>query len=711
VKKLLCDLSSGKLTLQEVPIPSASTNHIVVQTTYSLISTGTERMLIDFGESTLVQKARSQPDKVKQVIEKAKSDGLLATVDAVRSKLNSQIPLGYCNAGVVVEVGEGVTDFIVGDRVVSNGSHSEFNVIPKTLASKIPPDVDDVEAVFCVPASVALNSVRLAKPDIGEKFVVIGCGLIGLLTIQILLANGCEVIALDFDEKKLDFAQSFGARILLVQPTFSYQDMLASCPDLYNVDGVIIAASSKSSSLISNAAQMSRKQGRVILSGVSGLDLVRDDFYEKEIKFQVSCSYGAGRYDPAYEAQGVDYPLGYVRWTVRRNFDAILLLMKMQRISCKKLATDKYSFDDVVSAFNSLKRQPSTISVLLYYAESNAQKETVTRPKIKPLSAHKFCHKSKIGVIGAGNYASRVLIPALVGCNAHLYGIASEQGVSASLVGKQYNFQRVYDSAEMMLTDPLVDTIFIATQHNSHALLASEALRNGKHVYVEKPLALTLEEVANIESCYEAQKMQRHFTVGFNRRFSPHSIRVKELIQATTAPVYFLVTVNAGLIDSKHWTRDKNLGGGRIIGEACHFIDLLRFLAGSAISEISSESIEPDHAQNDNARIGIKFQNGFCGDIIYTTNGSRSYPKERIEVFSGGRNLVIDNFKVTKGYGWKGISSFRTWGQKKGHSDCVKGFLNSLESDSGIIPFDEIIEVSRKVIEVSKQLSAGRSEI
>ena len=737
MKQLLQDLSKGDTNIIEAPAPAPSRGHLIINTTVSLISAGTERMLVEFGKGSYLQKARQQPEKVKMVLEKVRTDGLMTTIDAVRSKLGEPIPLGYSNVGVVAETGSGFKGFKPGDRVVSNGRHADIVRVPAKLCAKIPDNVGDETAVFTVVASIGLQGIRLAGPTLGESFVVTGPGLIGLLAVQMLRANGCRVMAVDFDEKKLDLARQFGAETC--NPGKGEDPVAAGVAFSQGrgVDGVIICAATKYSDPVTQAARMCRKRGRIILVGVTGLELNRADFYEKELTFQVSCSYGPGRYDPEYEEKGHDYPIGYVRWTEQRNFEAVLDLMAAGKLDVGPLISHRFRFEDAPKAYDLLSEGESVLGILLEYrkTEDRGQKTGVEsqglgRRTVKLDNEHEIApvprsHASRltpiVSFIGAGNYASRILIPAFKAAGAKLQTIVTSGGTSAAIHGKKAGFAYASTDVEAMLADEQVNTVAIATRHDSHAKFVVKALEAGKHVFVEKPLCLTLVELEEIQAIYNPSPTERAkgepylgkgvqqpnssaaqqlLMVGFNRRFSPHVQKIKELLTGVNGRKSFVMTVNAGAIPADHWTQDPEVGGGRIIGEACHFIDLLRFLAGSPIASHSRFAM--DSQNGDTVSIQLEFKDGSISTIHYFANGSKAFPKERLEVFAGGRVLQLDNFRVLRGYGWPGFKKMALWRQDKGQKACADAFLDAArDGKASPIPFEEIMEVSRVAIQVA----------
>jgi predicted dehydrogenase/threonine dehydrogenase-like Zn-dependent dehydrogenase len=665
-------------------------------------------MLVEFGKASYIQKARQQPDKVKMVLEKIGTDGLMATVDAVKSKLSQLLPLGYCNVGVVTEVGDSVPNFKIGDRVVSNGPHADLVKVSKNLCARIPDCVDDESASFVVVASIGLQGVRLAKPSLGEAFVVTGVGLIGLLTVQLLRAHGCRVLAIDFDESKLDLAKHFGAETC--NPGKGEDPIAAgmSFSRGNGVDGVIITASTKSNDPVTQAAKMSRKRGRIILVGVTGLELSRADFYEKELSFQVSCSYGPGRYDSSYEEKGQDYPLPFVRWTEQRNFEAVLDMLASGQLDVNPLITHRFNFEDANQAYQILTDGKSGLGILLKY---NSELSTRIQRRVQLQQSVSFNTSQPVmGFIGAGNYASRVLIPAFKAAGAQLHTLATSGGISSVIHGQKAGFVEASTDAEALLRNSAINTVAIVTRHDSHATFVSKALGAGKHVFVEKPLAINAEGLSQVESSFDSSALDSgkpQLMVGFNRRFSPHILKIKELLAPIKKPKTFIMTMNAGAIPADHWTQDNSVGGGRIIGEACHFIDLMRFLAGSPIVSVQARCMGDNpgvQVTEDKASITLGFGDGSFGTIFYLANGASSFPKERVEVFSGGGVLQLDNFRKLKGFGWKGFNKMNLWRQDKGQKACAEAFLDAVRSGQPAIPVDEVFEVARVSIQVAELL-------
>lgn len=707
MKQIFQDMAKGGTVVVKSPSPCRTYGHLVVRTTSSLISAGTERMLAAFGRASYLDKARQQPEKVKMVFEKIHTDGFMTTIDAVRSKLAQPLPLGYCNSGVVADVGPEVEGFKLGDRVVSNGAHADVVRVSKNLCARIPDNVSDEEASFTVVASIGLQGIRLAKPSLGEAFVVTGVGLIGLLTVQLLRAHGCRVLAIDFDDSKLALAAQFGAEVC--NPG-SGQDPVAAGMAFSRgngVDGVIITASTKQSDPVTQAARMSRKRGRIVLVGVTGLELNRADFYEKELSFQVSCSYGPGRYDPSYEEQGIDYPLGFVRWTEQRNFEAVLDMMASGQLDVKPLITHRFEFEDAPKAYDLLTTDRSALGIILKYS-SDVESRNIRSVSL-PGAATIDPDKPVVGFIGAGNYASRMLIPAFKDAGAQLHSISTSGGVNGVIHGEKAGFAHATTDTAGMLANPEINTVAIVTRHNSHANFVASALDAGKHVFVEKPLAVNRADLECVEKAYgDKGDKAPLLMVGFNRRFAPQVQKMKSLLAPVSEPKSFIMTMNAGAIPADHWTQDVKVGGGRIIGEACHFIDLMRFLAGSEIVSVQARRMGDTPGgpvTEDKAAITLGFADGSFGTIHYLANGAASFPKERVEVFAAGKVLQLDNFRKLKGFGWSGFRKMNLWRQDKGQKACAQAFLSAIESGgSAPIAVSELFEVASVTLDVVDQL-------
>jgi predicted dehydrogenase/threonine dehydrogenase-like Zn-dependent dehydrogenase len=701
MKQIIQDLKTGNTILEEVPVPQVREGCVLIQTTCSLVSLGTERMLVEFGKANLIAKARQQPDRVKQVLDKIKTDGLQPTLEAVFNKLGQPLPLGYCNVGKIVAVGKGVTKFVIGDRVVSNGTHAEYVCVPKNLVAKIPDNVTDAEATFTVIGAIGLEGIRLINPQLGETIVVIGLGLVGLVTVQLLKANGCKAIGIDFDQQKVDMANHIG--VTAINP-FSGIDPVKFVEEFTQhagADGVLITASSKSNDVIHQACEMSRKRGRIVLVGVVGLNMRRDDFYKKELSFQVSCSYGPGRYDEDYENKGHDYPLPYVRWTEKRNFETILHTLSAGTLDVKSLITEQVELAEYEKIYGNMRKFGSIASIIRF--PTDTERNTV----VSVTSAGFTAGKGKIGIIGAGNFASSTIIPALNKAGASIKYIASAQGLSAKILAKKAGAERATSDYHVILQDPEVDLVIVTTRHNLHAGMIIESLKAGKSVFVEKPLCLNRQELQEIIDVYQQASDKVTLTVGFNRRFSPFAKKMKNLMGNGVKNI--IATMNAGFIPGDVWVHDLETGGGRIIGEACHFIDICSYLADSKIIAVCMNAMgESPQKNTDNASILLRYANGTNAVINYFANGSKAYSKERIEVFSQEKILILDNWRKLEGYGIKGFSSMRG-SMDKGHKNQFI-LLNERIKKGGepLISFESIINTTEATFACIESLKENR---
>lgn len=736
MKQVLQSLKNGQTELVNVPAPLVNNETVLIGTTCTLVSAGTERMLVEFGKANLIDKARQQPDKVKMVLEKIKTDGLMPTIETVRNKLDQPVALGYCNVGSVIAVGKDAGNFRIGDRVVSNGNHAEIVRVSKNLCVRIPDNVSNESAVFTVIGAIALQGIRLVQPSLGKAVVVTGLGLIGLMTVQLLRAQGCRVLGIDFDSEKIALAQRFGAECVDLSKCEDPIKVAESFSRGHGVDAVIITASSKSNEPVSQAATMCRKRGRIVLVGVVGLELSRADFFEKELSFQVSCSYGPGRYDTEYEEKGHDYPVGFVRWTVQRNMEAVLDMMAYGALDMGPLISYRFKLDNALKAYELLSNGEHTLGIILEYpgvegeqperiVSFNSTSFSVTLP-----SEGDGVSQPVVGFVGAGNYAGQVLIPAFKKSGARLKTVASSSGVSGVHFGKKHGFEATTTDVNSIFSDDEINTVVVATRHDSHAGFVLDALKAGMNVFVEKPLCLTLDELEEIKEAYAAgappsarlakdessieddraegsapaEVVRPLLMVGFNRRFAPQVQKIKELLDRAPMPKSFIMTVNAGAIPADHWVQDAEVGGGRIIGEACHYIDLLRFLAGSPITNFHTTFMgqRPGMMASDKVSISLSFADGSFGTIHYLANGHKSFPKERLEVFCTERILQLENFRKLRGFGWPGFKKMNLRRQDKGQKACAEAFLDAIrEGGMPPISIQEVMEVSRFSIEIA----------
>ncbi|MCQ2378557.1 MAG: bi-domain-containing oxidoreductase [Victivallaceae bacterium] len=702
MKQIIQDLKSGATILEEVPVPQVRAGQILIRTSCTLVSLGTERMLVEFGKANLIDKARQQPDKVKQVLDKIKTDGLLPTLEAVFNKLGQPLPLGYCNVGTVVEVGRGVTELQIGDRVAPHGNHAEFVCVPKNLCAKIPDSVSDEEAAFTVIGSIALQGIRNLDPQLGETIVVTGLGLIGLVAAQLLRANGCRVIGSDFDPEKVALAKKFGVEAFNPASDGDIVQTVETATAGIGADGVLIAASAKTDEIIHQSCMMCRKRGRIVLVGVVGMNMRRDDFYKKELRFQVSCSYGAGRYDEEYENKGHDYPVAYARWTEKRNFETVLRTIAVGALDVKSLVTEVVKLDDYLDIYGDMRKRGSIASILKFPGDA-----PLCRTVPIGNAAAKNSGKGKLALIGAGNFASSTIIPCLRKAGARVKYVSSAHGLTAKILAKRAGAENAASDVSRLLSDPEVGTVIVCTRHDLHAAFVKDALRAGKSVFVEKPLCMNREELAEIEEAYRQAGNGVSVTVGFNRRFSPFAVKMKKL--SGTGPKNIVATMNAGFIPPEMWVHDMEIGGGRIIGEACHFIDLCSFLADSRVVAVCMNALGKNPRENtDNASILLRYADGSNAVVNYFANGAKSYAKERIEVFARNSVLVLDNWRKLSGYGVKGFSSMRSR-MDKGHQAQFSLLTKQAENGGdALIAFDSIRNTTLASFGCIESLKTGK---
>ncbi|HVZ33964.1 MAG TPA: bi-domain-containing oxidoreductase, partial [Polyangiaceae bacterium] len=708
MKQIVQHLGTGAIEVADVPAPAPAPNHVLIESVCSLVSPGTERMLLEFGRAGWLERARQQPDKVRQVLEKVRTDGLAATVEAVRSKLDQPIALGYCNVGRAAAVGAGVSHVKPGERVLSNGSHAELVRVPKNLVVRIPDNLPDEHAAFGVLGAIALQGIRLAAPTIGETFVVTGLGLVGLLAVQLLRANGCRVIGLDFESARLQLAQKFGAVTVDLSAGQDPERVADNLTAGQGVDGVLLCAATDSNEPVSQGARMCRKRGRIVLVGVTGLELSRADFYEKELSFQVSCSYGPGRYDDEYEQRGHDYPFGFVRWTEQRNIQAFLELAADGRLDLESLLTHQFEVTQAAAAYEVLANDRSALGILLRYPTRPAARDAKSARSIAlPTARASSASAPVVSFFGAGNYAARVLMPAFVEGGARLRTLCNTGGVSGFHSARRHGFEVLTTDPQAVFQDAESNAIVVATRHESHADLVAVGLRSGKSVFVEKPLAIGSAQLATVQEAWAESRSSGHvLTIGFNRRFAPLAQRMKRLLDSTSGPKCIVYTVNAGAIPSDHWTQDSGSGGGRIVGEACHFIDFMRWLVGHPIREWRAMAAQRgQQVIDDCASITFSFTDGSLGTVHYFANGSKAFPKERVEVFAGGAALRLDDYRTLEGFGWRGFRKQRLWRQDKGQTALVGAFLAAVGGRAPApIPIEEIFEVAEIAIECASAL-------
>ncbi len=730
------NFKTGRLELVDVPAPAARPGFVLVANRASLISAGTERAAISLAKKTLAGKALQRPDLVRQVIGKLRRDGLKATISAVRARLDAPLALGYSSAGVVVEVGEGVTEFAPGDEVACAGAayatHSEVVCVPKNLCVRIPPGVPFEAASYVTLGAIAMHGVRQAGLSLGETAAVIGCGLLGLLTVQILSAAGVKVFAVDIDPKRVQMARTLGTgraipgigsdwktaadvpaagRASLVQGATlgdeNLQPLARQFTGDLGFDSVLVTAASKSSDPLRLAALLSRDRGRVVVVGDVGMHIRRKPFYEKELTLIMSRSYGPGRYDPDYEERGIEYPLSYVRWGEKRNLEEFLALVAAGKVDVAALTTHTFGISDALSAYDIVlgKKAEPHIGIVLTYPPRESYRREVVLPKA-PSAAHEG--RIGIGFVGAGAFAQSVLLPAVAKIgNIEPVVICSAGGLSAEHQGKKFGFARATTDFESVIADSEVDAVIIATRHNLHASQAAKALLAGKHVFVEKPLALTREQLEEVQKAYE--KAGRVLLVGFNRRFSPHAEAAGGLFSGLVRPRLINYRVNAGAVPQDSWIKDRAEGGGRVLGEVCHFIDLAAFLASSrptrvyAVRSGGKEALDEDR---DSVIVTLDFKDGSLAVITYAASGNASLSKERVEAACGGRTAVIEDFRRTSLYADGKRRKVKT-AQDKGHAAEVRAFFGGISGGRSPIDFADMYAVTLATIAAEESLARG----
>lgn len=706
-------MRDGKTSIAEVPIPTPQPGQALVKVAASLVSAGTERMLVEFGEKSLVGKARSRPDLVRQVLDKMRREGLLSTLEATFNRLDSPMTLGYSSAGTIVALGEGMEGWHTGQRVACAGGgyavHAEYNLVPRNLLTPLPDAVDFECAAFTTLGAIALHGFRLAEPQIGERVAVIGLGLLGLLTIQIAAAAGCHVFGIDTNPERVKLAQQFGIKAV-TRPEAVEAGLAHTLGRGF--DSVIICADTPSNDPIQLAGAIARDRARVVATGAVGLSFPRKTYYEKELSFINSRSYGPGRYDPAYEEKGRDYPAGYVRWTEGRNFEAIVALMGQGKLQAAPLITQRFPIEEAAGAYEVItgKQKVPFLGVLLTYPGGPA---TASKPVYFQAQGASHTGAVTLGVLGAGLFANATLLPAIKKTPAiKLLGIASASGMHAQHAGKKFGFAYACSDDAQILNDPQINTVAILTRHDSHARLVVQALQAGKNVFVEKPLALKEEELQKIIAAL-ANNPRGLLMAGFNRRFAPLGMDLAGFMRNRTEPLHAHYRINAGFIPLNHWTHDHEQGGGRIIGEGCHFIDFLTFITGSVPVAVRAQAL-PDGGKysEDNVCMTFTFADGSIGVVDYLANGDKSFPKEQVEVFCAGRVAVLDDFRtltlVQNGTRRVLKSALK---QDKGHAAEMQALANSLQSGQAPIPYEQLIGVTRASFAAVASLRAGGEKV
>lgn len=715
MKQILQYPKKGKLCVEDVPIPSIREGGIVVRNACSLVSSGTERAVIDLAEKSIVSKARSRPDLVKQVFEKVRSEGLKSTYNKAKSRLDSPIPLGYSSAGVVEEISPELSEFAVGERVACAGfgyaSHAEMIFVPKNLAVHLPQSVSFTDGSFVTLGAIAMQGVRQANVTLGENVAVFGLGLLGQLTIQMLKASGCRVIGLDIDQEKLNLAIENGVDLAVDNSSSSFERDVTHFTGGTGADKVIITAATSSSKLMSQAAAIARDKGHITVVGAVGMDLDRKPFYDKELSLNLSRSYGPGRYDRQYEEMGVDYPLAYVRWTEKRNMAAFLDLVASGSVKLDRLVSHTFKSADAVRAYDIVTgRVPENhLGIILEYPDKPAN--TVTSKRVNtPIRTVQSPGKLVVGAVGSGGFATGVMFPIIRNCkNLHPKWIAAPNGIKSVTAARQFGFQNATTEYEEILSDPAVGAVMIFTPHYLHASQITRALEAGKWVFVEKPLATTEDELEEILKAMDLNPAQ--VMVGFNRRYAPGISEIRSELESIPFPALLNYRINAGFIPKESPYQDDKIGKGRIIGEVCHFIDLMAYVTGANPTDVFAVSAQnggQHYLNSDNVQISVKLSDGSIGNITYAANGGNGLPKERLEVFSGGVSFVVDDFKRVERYSDGRVKKLYKGAQDKGHRNEIRTFVdryiggNDLSSD-----FETAVAVTRATFAALKSLSSG----
>ena len=709
MKQLIQSYKTGELGVYEVPAPICGENGVLVRTITSLVSAGTEKMIVDLAKKSLVGKAKARPDLVKQVVNKMKQEGVKNTLEKVFTKLDTPIPLGYSCVGEVVKVGDKVTGISVGDRVACGGAgyanHSEINYVPRNLFVKVPENVSDADASFVTVGSIALQGIRQTNPNLGEKVVVMGLGLLGQITVQLLKANGCKVLGTDFDPRKLELAKKLGA------DEVCSPDKVIDKAKLFTngngADAVVIAASTSSSQPIADAGEISRIKGRVIVVGLVGMDIPRTEYYKKELELKLSMAYGPGRYDPKYEEQGIDYPFAHVRWTEGRNFEAFLDLVDEGKVTPSEMVSHEYEFDNALTAYDLLegKIKEDYLGILLNYKEEYSLKSELVKISDATIKSGEL----NVGLIGAGNFTKSVIIPNLKKINdANLVGLCTATGVSAHSTGNKHNFKYITTDYQELLKNNDINTVFITTRHNDHGGKVLTSLKADKNVFVEKPLAILESELEEIKDFYANTDKKPVLQVGYNRRFAPLVQAMKK--EAGDLPMSINYRVNAGVIPKDVWVQDPAVGGGRIIGESCHFIDTCTFLIGSLPESVFASCVtKPDQSipDEDNVSITIKYQNGSTAVINYYAFGNNQLPKEYIELFAPDLAMTMDNFRELEIFKGGKSTKSKNSNQDKGFKGEFTALKTAVEKGELAISFEEMYSTSKLTFAILRSLKTG----
>lgn len=714
MKQILQNYRSGELYLADVPAPIVSPGRIIVRNRCSLISSGTERQMIELAQKSLLGKARARPDLVKKVIAVVKTEGIKEAYLASKSRLETPIPMGYSSSGEVIEIGLGIEGIKVGDRVACAGSyyasHAEILSMPGTLCVPMDDSVDYESTAFVALGGISLHAIRMAEVALGETVAVVGLGLLGLLSVQILKANGCRVIGMDLDPSRCRLAQELGC-----DWTANNAEEMISCAARYTsargCDAVIILASTPSNQPIELAAEIAREQGRVVIPGLVGLDVPRKAFYDKELRLRIPRAWGPGLYDPNYESGKTDYPFPFVRWTAHRNMAAFLELLSKHAVDVARLISHRFPIDRAMEAYKIVtENKEPHIGILLAYPDENGRGTEVSFETRAASSVMK--NELRIGFVGGGNFAKSTLLPIIRKQKGiSLAGLADISGASASSVGKKFGFRYCSTDHSRLLKDEEINVIMITTPHNSHAPLVVESLKSGKHVYVEKPLAVDMEQLRHVITAFNHSSSGPRLMVGFNRRFSPFTVALRKWLSFTDEPMLVNCRVNAGFIPPERWEQDPDVGGGRIVGEICHFIDLIIHLSGALPTQVYAQAMRPSgkFSSSDNLVVSLELSDGSVASITYTAAGDKSFPRERIEVFRGGSVGVIENFKkATFTRNGRVARKRNLFNSDRGHRAEMESFFSALRADSPPpVPFSEYVLTTLTTFSIMESLKCG----
>jgi predicted dehydrogenase/threonine dehydrogenase-like Zn-dependent dehydrogenase len=714
MKQVIQNFKSGKLYVDEVSPPALSSGIVLVQNKVSLISTGTEKGTVKVGKASLFGKAKQRPDLVAQVLQNIKKEGLNATISKVKTKLDTLKALGYSTSGVVRASMDTNGTFQVGDRVACAGqdfaSHAEIVAIPQNLVAKIPDNVSFEEASYTTLGAIALQGVRQANPKLGENVCVIGLGLLGQITSQLLKANGCNVFGIDLSERLVKLAKELAADKAMLRTNNNLISSVMEFTKGHGFDSVIITAAAPTNDPVELSAEITRKKGKVIVVGAVKMDIPRDPhFYRKELELKMSCSYGPGRYDVNYEQDGQDYPYAYVRWTEQRNMEAFLNLIGTGAINLKPLTTHVFDITEAEKAYDIVlgKVDEPSVGILLKYANTTINKRIKSKVN---LIKHKHSNIN-IGFIGAGSFAQSYLIPNLKSSETSLDTVVTSKGITSKNVAKKFGFSSASSDANDIFENEKINTLFIATPHNTHAEYVIQGLKNNKHVFVEKPLAMTAGELNSIKKAYESSS--GILMVGFNRRFAKVSQVIKKQFEGLDEPLVVNIRVNAGFIPKEHWTQNPKIGGGRIIGEMCHFVDLMQFFTDAKPKSVYAVCIESNNqrlTRTDNISVSIKFDNGSIGNLIYVANGPRALPKEQIEVFGGGKVGRIHDFR--SGEFITDSKTIKIKSTSKGHKQEVLAFIEAIRNKSTTSPisFSSILLTTQTTLSIIDSLKTDLTQ-